>query len=99
MKTVFEWPHDLYKRPYREQGKNLITAYTNLDEIREVRNILAHQRSRASTALRGSERLKMLNDRPVIDKAYFDWTGLVLSAIAHGLAEDVVAEAVSVRSS
>jgi hypothetical protein len=99
MKTVFEWPRDLYKRPYREKGQNLVTAYSDLDEIREVRNVLAHQRSRASVALVGSKRLKMLNDRPVIDKAYFDWTGLVLSAIAHGLAEDVVAEAVSVRSS
>ncbi len=99
MKSIFDWPNDVYQRPYREQGVNLKTRYLDLNEIKEVRNVLAHQHYRQPEILKKSKRLRFLHDRPVIDKAYFKWAELVMSAIAHGIAEDIVAERLSPRGS
>jgi hypothetical protein len=97
MKSMFEWSGDLYQRPYKEGGKVLRTKYADLSEIREVRNALAHQRIPQSNTLNGSSRLKFLEGRPVVDKAYLGWAQVVMSSIAHGIAEDVVEGRVSAK--
>jgi hypothetical protein len=96
LKSLFDWPSDLYQRPYYDNGVSQKTGFFDLNEIREVRNALAHSNSQKIEVLNKSIRLKLVDDRPVIDKEYLDWAEIVLSAIAHGISEDVVAGRVSV---
>jgi hypothetical protein len=96
LKSVFSWPYDLYTRPYYENGVSKVTGYSALNEIREVRNALAHSSNQIGV-LKKSTRLKFVNGRPVIDKEYLDWAEIVLSAIAHGISKDVVDGRISIR--
>lgn len=98
LKTLFVWPEDLYERPYREGEATFKTKFTDLDEIRKVRNILAHQNVQQADIPRESRRLRWVDNRPVVDKDYLDWADVILSAIAHGISEDVVGERVSVAN-
>jgi hypothetical protein len=97
LKSMFNWSDDLYQRPYRERGRTLNTKYADLNEIREVRNMLVHQHAQQSEVIKKSNRIKVVEDRPVVEKPYLEWAEVVMSAIAHGIAEDVIAGRVSVR--
>jgi hypothetical protein len=97
LKAMFNWSDDLYQRPYREGGVTLKTNYNDLNEIREVRNALAHQNSQQTGILEKSSRLKFVEGRPAVDKDYLHWAGVVMSSIAHGISEDVIGGRVSVK--
>ncbi len=60
---------------------------------------LAHQKIFDNEAIRKSKRLKFDAGQPIVDRSYLEWTELVTSAIAHGIAEDVVRGIVVVRKS
>ncbi|WP_146006670.1 hypothetical protein [Bradyrhizobium forestalis] len=96
LKSVFVWPEDLYRRSYRDKGNTATSRFRDLEEIREVRNFLAHQGGKDTEVLKASKKLKYLDGHPFVDKEYLHWAEVVLSAVAHGISEDVVAGRISV---
>jgi hypothetical protein len=59
----------------------------DLNEIRNARNVLVHQSS--FDALKDARRFALTDDRLVLNREHLGWTDLILTAIAHGIAEDI----------
>jgi hypothetical protein len=98
LKTLFKWNDDLYKNFYREKRKNHQTGYVDLAEIKAVRNALTHQIAAKDEDYKKSSRLKFKDSRIAMDREYLDWADLVLTAIAHGISEQIMKEKVKYES-
>jgi len=97
LKSTFRWENDLYSHGYKEHGVKLMTTYSDLLEIKEVRNVLIHNSTLKGDAIYNkSERLAVDSNRIAIDENYVEWAELVLSAIAYGIAEEISKDMVNV---
>jgi hypothetical protein len=96
LKNIFIWETDPYKREYIEHGKRLMTGFSDVAEIRSVRNALVHRNEIRN--VEGPKRLKIEDGQIVIDREYLYWAIHVLTSIAHGISEDIDAKRLKLKT-
>ena len=90
LKSTFAWKQDPYVRKFTQEGRVCTTSYADLMEIKDVRNVLSHQQTILSVGLQGSGKLRTREGQIALEAESFNWAALVLTAVAHGISDDIL---------